>query len=239
MTLSGAKGDKPARRLTRAEQPDRYIVPECREAVSVVYRDAYILVVNKPAFLLSVPGRAPENRDCVTRRLSIDHPSLRLVHRLDLDTSGVMVFALDRAAQSQLSRAFQRRQVRKEYEAEVEGLLTDTEGKIDLPLIADWPHRPLQKVCYQTGKSALTHWRVLRRDPDNGTTRLRLYPVTGRSHQLRIHCREIGHPILGCDLYAPPEVLGRSDRLLLHACRLAFNHPATGLWMEFEAPPPF
>lgn len=239
MTPSGDRDNKPARRLTRAEQPVRYIVPECHESVTVLHCDADILVVNKPAFLLSVPGRAPENRDCVTRRLAVDYPSLRLVHRLDLDTSGVMVFALTRAAQSQLSRAFQRRQVSKEYQAVVAGLLADDNGAINLPLIADWPNRPLQKVCYQTGKSALTYWRVLERHTQQQTTRLRLYPVTGRSHQLRIHCREIGHPILGCDLYAPPEVLNRSQRLLLHAHRLAFNHPGTGLWQQFEAPLPF
>lgn len=227
------------RRPSRAEQPERYIVPECREPVRTVYRDEHILVVDKPAFLLSVPGRAPENRDCVTRRLAREHDEVRLVHRLDLDTSGIMVFALDRAAQSQLSRAFQRRQVVKEYQAVVAGLVAADDGEIDLPLRADWPNRPLQKVCFETGKSALTRFRVLHRDTTHDTSRLRLRPVTGRSHQLRIHCRELGHPILGCDLYAPVSVLARSDRLLLHAHRLAFNHPGTGLWQEFEAPLPF
>lgn len=227
------------RRLTRAEQPARYIVPECREPVRVLYRDKHILVVDKPAFLLSVPGRAPENRDCVTRRLAKEHDGVRLVHRLDLDTSGIMVFALDRAAQSQLSRAFQQRQVAKEYQAVVAGQVAADDGEIDLPLSADWPNRPLQKVCYETGKAALTRFQVLHRDAARDTTRLRLRPVTGRSHQLRIHCRELGHPILGCDLYAPVPVLARSDRLLLHAHRLAFNHPNTGLWQEFEAPLPF
>ncbi len=227
------------RRPTRAEQPERYIVPECREAVTELYRDAHILVVNKPPFLLSVPGRAPENRDCVTTRLKRDHPDLRLVHRLDLDTSGVMVFALTRAAQSGLSRAFQQRRVAKAYQAVVQGVVDDEEGCIDLPLCADWPNRPLQKVCFENGKPALTRWRVLEREPARQRTRLRLMPVTGRSHQLRIHCREIGHPILGCDLYAPPAVLGRSDRLLLHAESLAFNHPVTGLWSEFHSPVPF
>ena len=227
------------RRPTRAEQPARYIVPECREPVTELYRDAHILVVNKPPFLLSVPGRAPENRDCVTARLKRRDPELRLVHRLDLDTSGVMVFALSRAAQSGLSRAFQQRRVAKAYQAVVQGLLRGEEGEIALPLCPDWPNRPLQKVCFETGKPALTRWRVLARDAARERTRLRLMPVTGRSHQLRIHCREIGHPILGCDLYAPPEVLGRSDRLLLHAETLAFNHPITGLWSEFHSPVPF
>lgn len=240
--MSGANNRDPAvrpRRPTRAEQPDRYIVPECREPVTELYRDAHILVVNKPPFLLSVPGRAPENRDCVTARLKRRDPDLRLVHRLDLDTSGVMVFALTRDAQSALSRAFQQRRVAKAYQAVVDGLVREDEGEIDLPLCPDWPNRPLQKVCLETGKTALTRWRVLRRDASRNRTRLRLEPVTGRSHQLRIHCREIGHPILGCDLYAPPAVLALSNRLLLHAETLAFNHPVTGLWNRFHSPVPF
>ncbi|MFT0137544.1 pseudouridine synthase [Alcanivoracaceae bacterium MT1] len=205
----------------------------------ILHRDDHLLVVNKPAFLLSVPGRAPENKDCVIRRLALDFPEIRLVHRLDLDTSGIMVFALTREAQSQLSRAFQQRRVFKEYQAVVDGLVKYGDGVVDLPLIADWPNRPLQKVCFETGKAALTHWKVLERDAVRSRTRLRLRPVTGRSHQLRIHCRELGHPILGCDLYAPEAVLAASERLLLHAHRLAFNHPHTGLWREFVSPVPF
>lgn len=227
------------RRLTRAEQPARYIVPVCQEPVHTLYRDEHILVVDKPAFLLSVPGRAAENQDCVTRRLSRQYGEVRLVHRLDLDTSGIMVLAMNRAAQSMLSRAFQLRQVFKEYQAVVAGQVAEDEGQVDLPLIADWPNRPLQKVCFETGKAALTHFRVLQRDAHADTSRLRLRPITGRSHQLRIHCRELGHPILGCDLYAPPSILARSPRLLLHAHRLAFNHPHSGLWQEFVAPLPF
>lgn len=227
------------RRPTRAEQPARYLVPECKEPVTELYRDDHILVVNKPAFLLSVPGRAPENQDCVTRRLLVDDPGLRVVHRLDLDTSGVMVFALTREAQSALGRAFQQRRVEKHYQAVLEGVIAEDRGRIELPLIADWPNRPLQKVCFDTGKPALTHWRVLERNHEHHYSRVQLLPVTGRSHQLRIHCREIGHPILGCDLYAPPAVLGRSDRLLLHAEHLAFDHPITGQWREFDSPAPF
>ncbi len=236
--LSG-ENDAGARRLTRAEQPEHYIVPVCPDPVTPIYQDSDILVISKPAFLLSVPGRAPENKDCVIRRLARDHEDVRLVHRLDLDTSGIMVFALNRAAQSQLSRAFQRRQVAKEYQAVVAGLVGEDHGEVALPLIADWPKRPLQKVCFETGKPALTRFQVLGRDSRGDTSRLRLRPVTGRSHQLRIHCRELGHPILGCDLYAPADILNRSDRLLLHAHRLAFNHPRTGLWREFVSAVPF
>lgn len=237
MTWSGVEPGH--RRLTRAEQPPRYLVPECRERIGVVHRDEDILVIHKPAFLLSVPGRAPENSDCVSRRLMRDYPDLRLVHRLDLDTSGLMVLALHRRAQSNLSRAFQKRQVEKQYQAVVAGQVAGDSGEVALPLTADWPNRPLQKVCMDTGKPALTHWRVLARYPEQNATRLALRPVTGRTHQLRIHCREIGHPILGCDLYAPSDILNQSDRLLLHAERLAFNHPRTGLWQVFDSPAPF
>lgn len=150
MTWSGVEPGR--RRLTRAEQPPRYLVPECREAIGVIHRDEDILVINKPAFLLSVPSRAPENSDCVTRRLMQDDPDLRLVHRLDLDTSGLMVLALHRRAQSNLSRAFQKRQVEKQYQAVVAGQVAGDSGEVALPLIADWPNRPLQR-CASTPAS--------------------------------------------------------------------------------------
>ena len=150
-----------------------------------------------------------------------------------------MVFALTAQAQSRLSRLFQLRTVQKRYQAVVHGLVEHDSGSIDLPLIADWPNRPLQKVCHETGKNALTHYRVLERDIPGNRTRLLLSPVTGRSHQLRIHCRELGHPIIGCDMYAPAEIEALSPRLLLHAEWLAFNHPVTGLWQEFTSPCPF
>ncbi|EKF73061.1 ribosomal large subunit pseudouridine synthase A [Alcanivorax hongdengensis A-11-3] len=216
-----------------------YIVPTCHERVGTLYRDANIVLIHKPAYLLSVPGRAPENQDCAFHRLRARFADVRLVHRLDLDTSGIMVFALNAGAQSQLSRLFQQRTVKKHYQAMVHGIVARDEGEIDLPLIADWPNRPLQKVCHDTGKTALTRYRVLERDHHRQRTRLQLSPVTGRSHQLRIHCRELGHPIIGCDMYAPAEIEALSPRLLLHAERLGFNHPTTGLWSEFSAPCPF
>ncbi len=222
-----------------ADNASYYIVPLCHERVGTVYQDAHILLINKPAYLLSVPGRAPENKDCAVRRLQAQYADIRLVHRLDLDTSGVMVFALTAQAQSRLSRLFQLRTVQKRYQAVVHGLVEHDSGSIDLPLIADWPNRPLQKVCHETGKNALTHYRVLERDIPGNRTRLLLSPVTGRSHQLRIHCRELGHPIIGCDMYAPPEIEALSPRLLLHAEWLAFNHPVTGLWQEFTSRCPF
>lgn len=216
-----------------------YIVPPCHERIGIVYQDAHILLINKPAYLLSVPGRAPENKDCAITRLQESYPEIRLVHRLDLDTSGIMVFALSPQGQSRLSRLFQIRTVKKQYIAVVHGIVEKDSGSIELPLIADWPNRPLQKVCYETGKHALTHYRVLERDPERNRTRLLLSPVTGRSHQLRIHCRELGHPIIGCDMYAPAAVEALSKRLLLHAHTLSFNHPVTGLWHSFTSPCPF
>ncbi|WP_062810535.1 pseudouridine synthase [Alcanivorax sp. NBRC 102028] len=221
------------------ESSPYYIVPFCHEQVGTIYRDEHLLLINKPAYLLSVPGRAPENKDCAIRRLQQRYPDIRLVHRLDLDTSGIMVFGLTAFAQSKLSRLFQLRTVKKRYQAIVHGLVEKNAGSIDLPLIADWPKRPLQKVCHETGKNALTHYRVLERDIPGNRTRLALSPVTGRSHQLRIHCRELGHPIIGCDMYAPAEIEALSPRLLLHAEWLAFNHPLTGLWQEFTSPCPF
>ena len=207
-----------------ADPAPYYIVPLCHERVGTMYRDAHILLINKPAYLLSVPGRAPENKDCAVRRLQAQYADIRLVHRLDLDTSGIMVFALTAQAQSRLSRLFQLRTVQKRYQAVVHGLVEHDSGSIDLPLIADWPNRPLQKVCHETGKNALTHYRVLERDIPGNRTRLLLSPVTGRSHQLRIHCRELGHPIIGCDMYAPAEIEALSPRLLLHAESVSYTH---------------
>jgi len=218
--------------------PPYYIVPPCDEPVTTLYRDNDVLVVHKPPFLLSVPGRGPENRDSVFARLQQEDADVRLIHRLDLDTSGIMVFARNAAAQKAISRAFQYRQVGKRYDAVVDGQVKRDQGDIDLPLIADWPNRPRQKVCHQQGKHALTRYQVVTRHPALNCTHLALSPHTGRSHQLRIHCREIGHAILGCDLYAPEAVLARSKRLLLHASWLAFNHPRTGLWQAFHSPAP-
>jgi len=221
------------------EQRTYYIVPRCDEPVRTLYRDAHCWVVEKPPLLLSVPGRGPENRDSVAWRLQQQEPEVRVVHRLDLDTSGLMVFAIGIEAQRRLNRAFAEREVSKTYEAVVDGLVAQDDGDITLPIIADWANRPRQKICFERGKASLTRYRVLARHDAQDRTRLQLTPVTGRSHQLRIHLREIGHAILGCDLYAPPEVLSRSDRLLLHATHLGFNHPATGLWQSFHSPAPF
>lgn len=218
------------------ERPYRIVAP-CSEPVRTLYRDAHCWVVEKPSQLLSVPGRGPENHDSVTSRLQQQDAEVRVVHRLDLDTSGLMVFACTAAAQRRLNDAFAQRQVDKTYEAVVAGAVRLAEGEIDLPLRPDWLRRPRQKVCHRLGKPSLTRYKVLASEPDR--TRLALYPITGRSHQLRLHLRAIGHPILGCDLYAPLSHLAASPRLLLHATALGFAHPEDGRWMTFESQAPF
>ncbi len=214
-----------------------YLVPHSQEPIGILYQDDHLLFVNKPHLLLSVPGKHPLNKDCLISRLQQSHPEARIVHRLDLDTSGTMVIALGKECHAELSRQFRLRQVAKSYIAVVAGQIKENTGTIDLPISADWEHRPRQKVCFERGKPSVTHFTVLARD-DN-STRLRLHPVTGRSHQLRLHLLSLGHPILGCDLYADPESLARSNRLLLHAERLALKHPVTGKWLSIESEPAF
>jgi tRNA pseudouridine32 synthase/23S rRNA pseudouridine746 synthase len=225
-----------ARDPTHDEEPP-YRIPHNPAPVRVVYADEHLLLIEKPDLLLSVPGRHPVNRDCMITRLQQDFADALTVHRLDLDTSGIMVVARGKAMQGALSRLFQERSVNKQYRAWVAGDVAQEEGRIDLPIARDWLNRPRQKICAETGKSAITDFRVLKRAGDR--TLLDLYPITGRSHQLRIHCREIGHPILGCDLYAPPAVLGAAPRLMLHATRIAFRHPATGIELVGHSPAPF
>lgn len=217
--------------------PPPYVVPHSQAPIPILYQDDDLLIVNKPHLLLSVPGRHPVNRDSLIGRLSRRYPDVAAVHRLDLDTSGLLVVPLHREALSALSRAFQARAVKKRYTAVVWGNPTEDSGEIDLPIARDWHNRPKQKICSETGKPSLTRWRVLERGRDRAL--LELNPVTGRSHQLRIHLRELGHPILGCDMYAHPEALAASPRLLLHATRLAFSHPWTGTWLSAICPPPF
>ena len=211
-------------------------VPHSQEAIRLLFRDPHLLILDKPTLLLSVPGRHPLNHDCLLNRVSVRYPGVSAVHRLDLDTSGVMVVPRHREALSRLARQFQERRIDKSYTARVAGQVTEDIGEIDLPLVADWPNRPKQKVCFETGKQALTRWKVLSRD-DNSSL-LALTPVTGRSHQLRIHMREIGHPILGCDFYAPGAVLNAAPRLLLHATSLRFAHPLSGEILTAHSPAP-
>ena len=206
-------------------------------SVVVLHVDDDCLVVDKPSGLLSVPGRGAHLQDCLATRVQAEFGDALVVHRLDMATSGLMLFARGINAQRQLSRAFAQREVHKRYVAVVHGRIDAEQGEIDLPLIADWPNRPLQKVDREHGKPSLTRWRVI--DAQADRTRLELEPVTGRAHQLRVHLLAIGHPILGDALYAPPEVRAASDRLLLHAAQLRFAHPVSGEEMTVESAVPF
>lgn len=214
--------------------------PVAEPAPPALYRDEALLVFDKPAGLLAVPGRGPLKQDCLAARVQRAWPDTRVVHRLDEATSGLMVFARGIEMQRHLSRAFELREVHKRYIAVVAGRVDPSTGCIDLPLGADWPNRPRQQVDHAHGKPARTRWQVLSYDPTGDSTRLELTPETGRTHQLRVHLMAIGHAILGDALYAPPSIQTRSPRLLLHAGALAFAHPLAGRpALAFESPPPF
>lgn len=208
------------------------------DELRVLYRDEHLLVVDKPAGLLAVPGRGALKQDCLATRLQFVWPDARVVHRLDQATSGLMVFARDPEAQRRLSLAFERRAVFKRYVAVVAGRVEPPQGCIELPLGADWPNRPRQQVDHQDGKPSRTCWQVLAHDAAAGTTRLVLTPETGRTHQLRVHLQAIGHPIVGDALYGPPAPMPAA-RLLLHASELGFAHPVSGMPLHFESPAPF
>ena len=202
----------------------------------ILHHDHEILVVDKQAGLLSVPGRGEDRADCLIARLRGAFPTVLLVHRLDLDTSGVMVFALTPHAQRDLGRQFEARLPRKTYLARLAGRLEPKTGTVDQPLIVDWPNRPRQKIDHRQGRPAVTDWRVVRQD--DGETRVRLMPRTGRSHQLRVHMAHLGHPILGDPLYAAGMARAH-PRLMLHAETLRLRHPDGGEWVSFSAPAPF
>lgn len=202
----------------------------------ILHEDHEILVVDKPAGLLSVPGRGEDLSDCLLSRLAQVFPQVLLVHRLDRDTSGVMVFALTPHAQRNLSMQFETRRTRKTYVARVAGRLEPRSGVIEAPLIVDWPNRPRQMVCDETGKPALTEWRVLKAGDDE--SRVRLMPRSGRTHQLRVHMLHLGHVILGDPLYATG-AQAEYPRMMLHAQELRFSHPESGRGMSFRAEVPF
>lgn len=204
--------------------------------LDVVHADHEILVLNKPTGLLSVPGKGEHLADCLLARAQAAYPQALLVHRLDRDTSGIMIFALTPHAQRHLGLQFERRHVKKVYIARVWGEMAEKTGTVDLPLIVDWPNRPLQKVDFEAGKPAQTDWRVVR--AQGGETRVRLYPHTGRSHQLRVHMKEIGHPILGDPFYATGPARD-FPRLMLHAESLRIRHPDGGKGLTFLAKAPF
>jgi len=213
-------------------------LPPADTGLEPLFVDASLLVVDKPAGLLSVPGRGADKADCLISRIQSVFPDALTVHRLDMSTSGLLLLARGEEMHRQLSRLFRERLVDKRYIAVVDGHLEAEEGEVALPLICDWPNRPRQKVDFEIGKRSLTKFRRLAFDPARNVTRVELEPITGRSHQLRVHMAELGHPILGDDLYAGAAE-GKADRLLLHAMDLAFIHPLTGEALSFHCPPPF
>ncbi|GGG82434.1 RNA pseudouridine synthase [Salipiger pallidus] len=204
--------------------------------IPILHADHELLVVDKPAGLLSVPGKGPELADCLLTRLEKAFPTVRLVHRLDRDTSGVMVFGLTAHAQRHLGAQFEARKTKKTYIARVAGRLESKTGTVDLPLIVDWPNRPKQMVCHETGKPSITDYKVVKASDEE--SRVRLFPQTGRSHQLRVHMLALGHPILGDPFYGP-ETAGQYPRMMLHAEELRLNHPDGGLSQKFRAKAPF
>lgn len=204
--------------------------------LDILHVDHELIVVNKPAGLLSVPGKGEALSDCLLGRVVAGFPTALLVHRLDRDTSGVMVFALTPHAQRHLGLQFEKRQTTKTYVARVEGHLQPKTGTVDLPLTVDWPNRPRQKVCHETGRAAVTGWRVLKQGA--GESRVRLMPRTGRSHQLRVHMLSLGHVILGDPLYATGPAADY-PRLMLHSEELRLRHPDGGRGMRFRARVPF
>lgn len=203
-------------------------------AVELLFVDDCLLVAVKPAGLLSVPGRGPDKQDCLSVRVQSLYPNALIVHRLDMATSGLMLFARGAEMQRKLSIMFQQREMDKRYIAVCAGTLEQPEGEIDLPIAPDWPNRPLQHIDTEHGKPSLTRYRLLQQESDR--SRVELEPFTGRSHQLRLHLASLGHPILGDALYGDES---SAPRLLLHACSLRFTHPDTGELLTFEHAPPF
>ena len=207
-----------------------------RVPLAVVHADAAVLVVDKPAGLLSVPGKDPALSDCLEARVRAEYPEALLLHRLDMDTSGLMVFARTRNAQRHIARQFNNRRMGKTYVALVAGTPPGPSGRVDAPLACDWERRPRQKITPE-GRESITDWEVIGHEAD--ATRLRVHPLTGRSHQIRVHLQSIGLPILGDGFYAPAGARAARPRLCLHAAALAFRHPEGGARVEYRAPAPF
>lgn len=211
--------------------------PPMEPYLTILYQDDDILVLDKPSGLLSVPGKHPEHKDSLVLRVNRVFPTATVVHRLDMATSGIMLFALNKAAHKHIGQQFEKRQTQKRYFAKVYGRPEQSTGSITLPLICDWPNRPKQKVDMENGKQALTHWEIAEIRDDH--TLVSLKPVTGRSHQLRVHMVSLGHPILGDRLYAHEAALGMATRLQLHATELQITHPTLEQSIRFKCPHPF
>ncbi|MCH1925549.1 bifunctional tRNA pseudouridine(32) synthase/23S rRNA pseudouridine(746) synthase RluA [Shewanella sp. C32] len=205
--------------------------------LDILYQDRDIMVINKPSGLLSVPGRAADHYDSAYSRVLQLHQGAQVVHRLDMATSGVLLLALRRSAEREVKRQFQDRETHKTYYARVVGHVREPAGTVDLPLICDWPNRPRQKVDHQVGKPSVTHYEVV--SYGKYSTLVKLTPITGRSHQLRVHMMALGHPILGDGFYADDRARQMASRLLLHAASLTIKHPYSGESQTFSAPVPF
>lgn len=220
-------------------QADPFIVPHCADQIEILYQDSQLLLINKPSKLLSLSGKHPLNLDSVHYRLVQEFPTATLAHRLDFGTSGLMIVALNKAVNAELTKQFQQRTIDKRYIALLQGQLAVDEGVIDLPIAKDRDNFPLQKICHDGGKAAQSHYRVVERLDDPNCCRVEFTPLSGRTHQLRIHSRELGHPILGCDLYASDEAFFMAQRLMLHASCIRFVHPVSGEVIDASCDCPF
>jgi tRNA pseudouridine32 synthase / 23S rRNA pseudouridine746 synthase len=214
--------------------------PPAHRGLSILHLSEQLVVLDKPSGLLSVPGRGEGKEDCLSRRVQDEFPDALIVHRLDMGTSGIVVMGRGAMAQRELSIQFQERRVLKRYQAMVDGHWSaDVTGEIALPIIVDWPNRPKQIVDHAIGRPSLTRYRVLDIDAEQAVSRIELEPLTGRSHQLRVHMEALGHPILGDDFYGTPSSFAKASRLMLHACYIEFSHPGTGEPICIDCPPPF
>jgi tRNA pseudouridine32 synthase/23S rRNA pseudouridine746 synthase len=218
---------------------DSFIAPPCYTEINILFQDEYLLLINKPSGLLSLSGKNPLNKDSVHYRLVQNFPMATLVHRLDFGTSGIMIVALNKSVNAHIGKQFQQGDVNKTYTAILRGHVKDDKGIIEFPIAKDPENFPLQKICYGTGKKSVTQYQVIERLENPLCTRVVFSPVSGRTHQLRIHSREFKHPILGCDLYADDESFLLAKRLMLHATTIEFVHPVTGKKITGVCPCPF
>ena len=220
--------------------PSTPYLPPADCGLDILHLSAQLIVVNKPSGLLCVPGRGAGKEDCLSRRVQAEYPDALIVHRLDMGTSGIVVMGRGAEAQRALSVLFQERQVRKRYQAVVDGCWTAAAtGEIDLPISGDWPNRPKKMVDHVRGRPSLTRYRVIDIDTARAVSRIELDPLTGRSHQLRVHMEAMGHPIIGDDFYGTPASCAKAERLMLHACEIEFSDPATGAPLRVDCPAPF
>jgi len=218
---------------------DSFIAPLCNAEIEILFQDEHLLLINKPSGLLSLSGKNPENKDSVHFRLVQDFPTATLLHRLDFGTSGIMIVALSKSVNAHIGKQFQQGEVNKTYTAMLHGHLADNNGFIDFPITKDLENFPLQKICYEAGKNAVTQYQVIEHLENPPRTRVLFVPLTGRTHQLRIHSCEYGYPILGCDLYKNEKSFAMAKRLLLHAISIEFVHPATQEKIQGMCPCPF